>query len=292
MSGNDPEWFARLACANVIKDHGITSLPVDPIAVARDVDIEVRPKPARSQGVSGMLLRIGNSFGIAYATHIKSIGFRNFSIAHELGHYFLPGHVDAVFAGGSVHESHAGFASGDRYEMEADHFAAMLLMPDSLFTNAMQVAGDGLAAIERLAEKCRTSLTATAIRYAKSSRDPVAIVLSTGSRINYCFMSNALKEVRGLQWIRKGDPLARNTATFAFNRNPERVLHADRVEAAGELQDWFGGDRSLSVTEEVVGLGNYGRTLTVLTGLDIEEQLEKFEEDEDLVESWQTKFRL
>ena len=292
MSPNDPEWSARLACANVIKDHGITALPVDPIAVARDVDIEVRPKPASSQGVSGMLLRSGNSFGIAYATHINSIGFRNFSIAHELGHYFLPGHIDAVLASGNVHESHAGFASDDRYEMEADHFAAMLLMPDSLFTNAMRAAGDGLAAIERLAEKCRTSLTATAIRYAKCSRDHVAIVLSTGSQINYCFMSNALKEVKDLEWIRKGDRLARNTATFAINRNPERVLRADRVEETGDLQDWFGGDRTLSVTEEVVGLGNYGKTLTVLTGLDIEEQLEEIEEDEDLVESWQPKFRL
>ena len=189
-------------------------------------------------------------------------------------------------------ESHAGFASGDCYGMEADHFAAMLLMPDSLFTNAMRAAGAGLAAIERLAEKCRTSLTATAIRYAKCSRDPVAIVLSTGRQINYCFMSNAFKEVKGLEWIRKGERLARNTATFAFNRNPERVLQVDRVEAAGELQDWFGGDRSLSVAEQVVGLGNYGKTLTVLTGLDIEEQLEEIEEDEDLVESWQPKFRL
>lgn len=292
MSRNDPEWTAWLACAKVIKDHGITALPVDPIAVARNVDIEVRPKPASSLGVSGMLLRSGNSFGIAYATHIKSVGFRNFSIAHELGHYFLPGHVDAVLAGGRLHESRAGFASGDPYEMEADHFAAMLLMPESLFTNAMFAAGDGLAAIERLAEKCRTSLTATAIRYAKCSRDHVAIVLSTGSRINYCFMSNALKEVKDLEWIRKGDRLARNAATFAFNRNPERVLRADRLEEKGDLQDWFGGDCSLSVTEQVVGLGNYGKTLTVLTGLDIEQQLEEIEEDDDLTASWQPKFRL
>ena len=186
-------------CANVIKAHGITALPVDPIAIARGVDIEVWPKPVSASGVSGMLLRTGNSFGIAYATHINSIGFRNFSIAHELGHYFLPGHIDAVLAAGSVHESHAGFASGDRYEMEADHFAAMLLMPYSLFTNAMRVAGDGLAAIERLAEKCRTPLTATAIRYAKCTRDHVAIVLSSASRINYCFMSNALKELKDLE---------------------------------------------------------------------------------------------
>ena len=58
------------------------------------------------------------------------------------------------------------------------------------------------------------------------------------------------------------------------------------------MQDWFGGDRSLSVTEQVIGLGNYGKTLTVLTALDIEEQLEEIEEDEHQVESWIPKFRL
>jgi hypothetical protein len=47
-------------------------------------------------GVSGMLLRNGDDFGILYATHIKSSGFQRFSISHELGHYFLPGHIDAV----------------------------------------------------------------------------------------------------------------------------------------------------------------------------------------------------
>ena len=39
---------------------------------------------------------VGNMFGIAYATHIDNVGFQNFSVGHELGHYFLPGHVDAV----------------------------------------------------------------------------------------------------------------------------------------------------------------------------------------------------
>ena len=146
----------------------------------------------------------GNTFGIAYATHIDSIGFQNFSVAHELGHYYLPGHIDAVLSSGDVHESYAGFASGDRYEIEADHFAATLLMPRALFMRAMSAAGDGLPAIETLAAQCRTSLTATAIRYARCTREPVAVVLSTGSRIHYCFMSDALKDVKGFNWIRKG----------------------------------------------------------------------------------------
>ena len=291
MTKTDPYWSATITAEKVVKERAISALPVDPIALAQDLGIEVMAKPASAQGVSGMLLRSGNAFGIAYATHIDSIGFQNFSVAHELGHYFLPGHIDAVFSNGDVHESHAGFASGDRYEMEADHFAAALLMPRDLFTDAMHSAGDGLPAIEKLAAQCHTSLTATAIRYTRCTRDPVAIVLSTGNEINYCFMSNALKEAKGLSWIRKGEPLSTATTTFSFNQDPERVRRADRAEDAANIRDWFDGDRSVSITEQVIGLGNYGKTLTVLTALDIEEQIEEIEEDEALVESWRPRFR-
>ena len=292
MSETDPYWSARAVAERVVRDRGLSTLPIDPIALARNLDIEVLPKPASAEGVSGMLLRYGENFGIAYATHIGSVGFRNFSVAHELGHYYLPGHVDAVFSNGEIiHESHAGFASGNRYEIEADHFAATLLMPRALFKKAMSGAGDGLPAIEKLAEQCCTSLTATAIRYARCTREPVAVILSTGTRIDYCFMSDALKYVRGFDWIRKGEGLSMDTATFAFNQNPENIRHSERGENVTDLQNWFGGDRSLSATEQVVGLGNYGKTLTVLTVLDIEEQIEELEEDGEQVESWTPRFR-
>ena len=175
--------------------------------------------------------------------------------------------------------------------LEADHFAATLLMPRVLFTNAMRTAGDGLPAIEKLAKQCRRSLTATGIRYTKCTGDPVAIVLSTGARISYCFMSEALKEVEGLNWIRKGEGLSKATATFAFNQDPERVRRAEREQDVSDLQDWLGGDRSLSVTEQVIGLGSYGKTLTVLTALDLDEQIEEIGEEEEFVESWTPRFR-
>ena len=177
MSRSDPYWSATNAAEvaeRVVRDQSLTELPIDPMALARDQGITVLRKPARSPGVSGMLLRRGNTFGIIYAAHIDNIGFQNFSVAHELGHYYLPGHIDAVLSNHEIHESQAGFASGDRYEIEADHFAATLLMPRALFRKAMSTFGDGLAAIEKLAERCRTSLTATAIRYARCTREAVA----------------------------------------------------------------------------------------------------------------------
>ena len=291
MKGSDLYLPATLAAEQVVKDHAISALPVDPISLACKLGIEIVAKPPSASGVSGMLIRHGNAFVIAYATHIKSIGFQNFSIAHELGHYFLAGHIDAVLADDDIHESCAGFSSGDRYEMEADHFAAALLMPRTLFMSAMQVAGEGLTAIKQLASLCRTSLTATAIQYARCTPDSLAIVLSSGNSIDYCFMSTSLQDLEGLTWIRKGELLSNGTATFAFNQSPERIRHSDRIEETCNLQAWFGGEYSLSATEQIIGLGSYGKTLTVLYGPDIDEQVERIEEEEDLINSWRPRFR-
>ncbi len=150
MKRNDPYFLASLQAEQVIRDRRISTFPVEPITIAHELDIEVVAQPANAQGVSGMLMRVGNSYGIAHATHLDNPGFERFSVAHELGHYFLPGHVDAVFDSRGIHESHAGFGSADRYELEADHFAAALLMPRQMFSAALRRAGYGLAATERI----------------------------------------------------------------------------------------------------------------------------------------------
>lgn len=120
MIKSDPYAFATLAAEQIVKGLGIATLPVDPIKIARERGIEVVAKPMENEGVSGMLVRYGNEFAIAYATHHENEGFENFSIAHELGHYFLPGHVEAVIVDDNgSHVSRAEYSSGDKYEAEA-----------------------------------------------------------------------------------------------------------------------------------------------------------------------------
>lgn len=187
------------------------------------------------------------------------------------------------------HESRAGFVSNDKREREADCFAAGLLMPRILFEDAMSTAGEGLSAIESLADICQTSLLATAFRFVQLSDAKIAIVGSTKDRIDYCFMSEELKNLDGIDWIHKNDPIPKNTATFTFNQDADRIKSSDRADGVSDLQDWFGGRRSEEINEEVVGLGRYGKTLTVLTvpGLPSPEEIE---EEDRLVESWTPRF--
>lgn len=285
--------MARQTAEALLRDDGITSLPVNPFAIAASRDILVEGKHENTEGVSGMLLRHGNDFCIVYATHIPSPGFQRFSVAHELGHYFLPGHVDQVLKDG-FHVSRAGFVTADPYELEADHFAAGLLMPSAPFRKAMDAHDPGLDALSAIADRCETSLTATAIRYAELTDSAVAVIMSTGGVIDYCFLSEAMKSLPKRDWLRKGSPLPEGTATSRLAGELARVLACDRIADDIDVRDWLGGIRSVAVSEESVGLGHYGKILTILVAPELGsggEMDDDDEEESELIESWTPRFR-
>jgi hypothetical protein len=260
----DPSWKAEVRAAEVLKKLDMIKLPINPFAVADAHEILHQENPSLEAGISGCLMKVGDAFGIIYSTRFSSDGFKRFTVGHELGHYFLDGHVHYLFGQGQqVHYSDSGFLSGDAYEKEADAFAAGLLMPKGLFRAAIEDAGQGLEAVEALAEICGTSLTASSIRYALLTDDPVTVVCSAGEKIAFAFMSKALKERRNLTWIRKGTGLPPRSTTAAFNRDSANVLNRRRITGISSLADWFDGD-DLEINEDVLGLGEYGRTLTIL----------------------------
>ena len=69
-----------------------------------------------------------------------------------------------------------------------------------------------------------------------------------------------------------------------------RAFHAGQVDIARRLA---AGASDLQPRKDVLGLGQYGRTLTVLTcdGLSAEKESEYDNEDDELIESWTPKFR-
>jgi len=82
-------------------------------------------------------------------------------------------------------------------------------------------------------------------------------------------MSDALREHSGIDWIRKRQAVPRTTLTFKFSHNPQKVQRASRIEGDSDLQTWFGGSRSIELREDVIGLGRYGKTLTVLHDIEL-----------------------
>ena len=282
--------FATRAAESLVRDElEITKLHIDPVKIAQDRGIIVEAMPDTHDGVSGMLIKAQDNFIIAFATHIKSNGFQRFSIAHEVGHYFLEGHVDALLPPGTErHRSHSGFVSTDRYELEADHFAAGLLMPEYLFRPAMAKAGEGLDAVEELRRQCGTSLTATAIRFQELTDEAFAVIQCNENRIEFCCMSDRMLSLHPGRWPKKGDLVPDGTTAARLHADKARILASERINDETDGSRWFGLFDDVELFEETVGLGRYGRTLTILTTVDA---LPDDQSDDDDDASWNRRIR-
>ena len=278
---------------HLLESEGLLSLPVDLTALAKTRDIVIEPMEGSGGGVSGMLVRCGNSFGILYDTSIRNEGFQRFSVAHELGHYFVEGHIDQIAFVGGAHRSSAGFISTDPVEREADYFAAGLLMPEAPVQAIIRQEPEGLSAIEAIQRAARSSLTASAIRYVGLTDAAAAVIVSRDGSVDYCFMSNAMKSLNPDTWPRKGTPLPSSTATSAIAQFTEGERHAARDDVEIDAEIWFGSVQCKQTREEVIGLGSYGRILTVVTCLDLDED-ELFDENDSdgaIEKSWTPRLR-
>ncbi len=60
------------------------------------------------------------------------------------------------------------------------------------------------------------------------------------------------------------------------------------------MREWLGGTTKSEVIEESIGLGTYGKVLTVLVASNIGREVdpdEDEESDEDVIERWTPRFR-
>lgn len=184
---------------------------------------------------------------------------------------------------GGVHYSRPG-ASSDQYEREADYFAACLLMPEPLFTQAMIANKDGMNAITALAETCKTSLTATAIRYIEKTDAIAAIIVSERDKILYTFFSREMEELE-VERLSPNTPLPVTSLTYEINQNGD---HLEEDSGDTNMQGWFESPFDTDGLEEVKRLGSYEKTLTVLT---FQGDREEMLAEEDMRESWEPRFR-
>jgi hypothetical protein len=106
-------------------------------------------------------------------------------------------------------------------------------------------------------------------------------------------MSNAMKTLPKLSWLRKGTKLPAGTATARPADDPDQVRAGATVTDEADVRDWLGGTTRADVSEESAGLGGYGKILTVISSRAIGS--EEGDEDEagenDVIERWTARFR-
>ena len=239
--------------------------PVDPFTIAKACDIIVQPFSSYKPGISGCLMLQNNTFGILYADHLPNDGFRRFTVAHELGHFFIEGHIQKLLASG-IHTSNTEPGTSNPFERQANYFATALLMPEREFNQSLWHIEADLEGVHKLAELFDVSLTAAAIRMAELSEEAVAVVVSSGMSIEYCLISKVLEAVPQLRRPQRGEALSHSTATYRLNKRIQQGDNCTSISDTGTLDDWFEGVTDLEVTEEALHLGrSYGKTLTIIT---------------------------
>lgn len=154
----------------LLKEHG-TTLPIDIAAIVKSQGIGVRLQPME-ESVSGMLVIRDDhavTVGINQSHHPNR---QRFTLAHELGHFLLHGKRTRVFVDSSTMFFRDGLAAEgtDKVEIEANAFAAELLMPENVLreiTHHQPLDAFDDRAIQSLAAKFGVSVRALTIRLTK-----------------------------------------------------------------------------------------------------------------------------
>ena len=256
--------------AEAVADEHCPKVPIDPEAIAAAKGITLS-FGNYGEAFDGMLEHAGGRFHVF--CNVDRVGPRDaprarFTLAHELGHYYIDEHRNALLAGRApAHGSQCDHESPILAEREADHFAANLLMPAGRFAPKAKAATPGLEGVLRLAGAFGTSLTSTAIRYAACDPLPCAAIKWDWSGAAWKVLSSGAFQMRFGRTVERPAQLAPGSPTaraLAREAPPEAgFFQAGTVGAA-----WFrrvrpGDFRDVVLIEQAIPLGRYG-VLTLL----------------------------
>lgn len=187
--------------------------------------------------------------------NIRQPGRKRFAIAHELGHLELKHNPGTVT---ECTERHFLFwyKGQNEKEVEANVFAAELLMPEELFRARLEKTLPSIELIESLAADFRTTLTATAIRYVDLCEELCALAFSANGKIVWARRSSEFRH-----WIAPKRTLS--CYTYAADFFSKGVL-SEKMETA-RLDAWAEdvSDRA-TVKEQSRALPSYNSVLTLL----------------------------
>lgn len=190
-----------------------------------------------------------------------------FSIAHELGHYFIDEHRNRLLEE-PPHLSLCGLfdANECHEEDEADHFAANLIMPPSRFKNAAQGQGSPLQTILSLSTKFDASLTATALQFINHVSDRSMVIRWTPEGTLAWAIPGIGYRAEGYRSVlfKKPEKLPKDSATATVISGKRESDQGVLTMATIFQNVALDGERNTEVTEEAMALGDYG-FLTIIS---------------------------
>lgn len=157
------------AANDVLKRYGAIGDPYERVTrIAKDQGIEILG--ADLHETAGVLRKEGDRW-VIYVNREDSPSRQLFTIAHELGHFFIHKHIRDEFVDGQLiaRDEDSKYAS---VELEANEFAANLIMAEAKVRELVGDKAIDAALIQRLAGTFGVSTIAMHVRLSNLGYDP------------------------------------------------------------------------------------------------------------------------
>lgn len=248
----------------IIDDYCVKSLEkldIEAIAWAEFLAIEEKAMETHSGRI-----RFENSYGIiSLKNSFNEPGQKRFTLAHELGHYFIERN-STLRKFNCTSKDLMSYKFGSLFEQKANEFAAELLMHKPWFTEFTRKLDINMQAIKDIANHFGVTLSAAALRYSLIGKYPIAVIMSRKENPKDRYgkvIWRSINDYFPLKWIPNGMEVSKDSPVSDYYKGGGLQEGADLVPASA----WFSQDNKCDNSdfwEENLAMPNYNSVLTIL----------------------------
>lgn len=249
-----PEEYAT----KIIDDYCISS-PKDLILedVAAGEYLFIKEAPLKN--FLGMINYRENYGIITINSNINDKGQKYFTIAHEMGHFFLERNKPEELRGCNI-EDLSSFKSVKYKEDNANIFAAELLMHRPWFKEFIKNREINFELIKDIAKYFNVSLSAAALRYINIGEKPAAVIYTKNEVVQW----SAISDYFPFKYIPGNYQINSSSAASDFFRGKEMNTTSTLIPANFWFKEDFKCKKSTYLYEQNVAMPNYNAVLTLL----------------------------
>lgn len=237
--------------------YGFNEPPVDPFVIAKEEQTLIDlAEDDFGTAFDGRIKYVGPRFLICCNTRYNNWPHKGkrhtkvvFTLAHELGHFFISSHRAYLVSSKKPHGSFTEFTADPLVEQQADYFATGLLMPGQVFRPRINQSNfPSRSAIQDVRRDFHVSLTGMLVRWVQLSDFPCVVVGVKGGKIAFGWVSERLRS-RGIFQLRRGRPVLGRDVQRFINQDPS-VGEYRTDSGSGAIKNWMDYDSARLETEE------------------------------------------
>jgi hypothetical protein len=267
--------------------YGFEHPPVDPFRIAKEERLLIElAEDDFGSAFDGRIKYVGPRFLICCNTRYNNWPHKGerhtkvvFTLAHELGHFFITSHRDYLVSSKKPHGSFTEFTADPLVEQQADYFATGLLMPSRLFRPRVNESNfPERSAVQAVRRDFHVSLTGMLVRWVQLTDFPCAVIGIRNSKIAFGWVSEPLRS-RGIFQLHSGKPVQGRDARCFIEQDPSIAQYREG-SGSGAMRNWLDYESTRLLTAEHYFAVPHTGTVWVLAFCD-ENEMESRPWDDD-----------